>query len=175
MQEGKELAYCFRAAHTSEAREQRSRFPACVRSQTIRCISAAEKVCRSRNWLLFHIYQPICTQNTSVYHHTVSVSAAPYADTLNTLFTSGGQGTQIKYLSKSIIKYYTSTIKSTAFSILLEWKYKSTHFFMYLSKKVLIDLFCSFVIDYFITFYICAYFYNPTAQNTWDFPQISTI
>ncbi len=38
-----------------------------------------------------------------------------------------------------IIKYYSS--KSTAFSILLEWKYKSTQFFMYLSKKVLIDRF----------------------------------
>ncbi len=34
-----------------------------------------------------------------------------------------------------IIKYYSSKIKSTAFSILLEWKYKSTQFFMYLSKK----------------------------------------
>ncbi len=42
-----------------------------------------------------------------------------------------------------IIKYYSS--KSTAFSILLEWKYKSTRFFMYLSKKVLIDLFCNFI------------------------------
>ncbi len=39
------------------------------------------------------------------------------------------------------MKYYTSKIKSTAFSIVLEWKYKSTHFFMYLSKKVLIDRF----------------------------------
>ncbi len=68
-----------------------------------------------------------------------------------------------------IIKYYTSKIKSTA-SILLEWKYKSTHFFMYLSKKVLIDLFSNFVIDYLITFYICAYFNNPTAQNTCVFP-----
>ncbi len=40
-----------------------------------------------------------------------------------------------------IIKYYSSKSKSTAFSILLEWKYKSTQFFMYLSKKVLIDRF----------------------------------
>ncbi len=40
-----------------------------------------------------------------------------------------------------IIKYYSSKSKSTAFSILLEWKYKSTTFFMYLSKKVLIDRF----------------------------------
>ncbi len=48
-----------------------------------------------------------------------------------------------------IIKYYSS--KSTAFSILLEWKYKSTQFFMYLSKKVLIDRFIlQFYIDYFI-------------------------
>ncbi len=48
-----------------------------------------------------------------------------------------------------IIKYYSS--KSTAFSILLEWKYKSTRFFMYLSKKVLIDRFIlQFYIDYFI-------------------------
>ncbi len=34
-----------------------------------------------------------------------------------------------------ILKYYSSKSKSTAFSILLEWKYKSTPFFMYLSKK----------------------------------------
>ncbi len=48
-----------------------------------------------------------------------------------------------------IIKYYSS--KSTAFSILLEWKYKSTQFCMYLSKKVLIDRFIlQFYIDYFI-------------------------
>ncbi len=40
-----------------------------------------------------------------------------------------------------IVKYYSSKSKSTAFSILLEWKYKSTQFFMYLSKKVLIDRF----------------------------------
>ncbi len=45
-----------------------------------------------------------------------------------------------------IIKYYSSKSKSTAFSILLEWKYKSTPFFMYLSKKVLIDRFiCNFI------------------------------
>ncbi len=50
-----------------------------------------------------------------------------------------------------IIKYYSSKSKSTAFSILLEWKYKSTKFFMYLSKKVLIDRFIlQFYIDYFI-------------------------
>ncbi len=50
-----------------------------------------------------------------------------------------------------IIKYYSSKSKSTAFSILLEWKYKSTQFFMYLSKKVLIDRFIlQFYIDYFI-------------------------
>ncbi len=50
-----------------------------------------------------------------------------------------------------IIKYYSSKSKSTAFSILLEWKYKSTQFFMYLSKKVLIDRFnLQFYIDYFI-------------------------
>ncbi len=50
-----------------------------------------------------------------------------------------------------IIKYYSSKSKSTAFSILLEWKYKSTQFFMYLSKKVLIDIFIlQFYIDYFI-------------------------
>ncbi len=40
-----------------------------------------------------------------------------------------------------IVKYYSSKSKSTAFSILLEWKYKSTQFFMYSSKKVLIDRF----------------------------------
>ncbi len=45
---------------------------------------------------------------------------------------------------------------------------------MYLSKKVLMDRFIlQFYIDYLITFYICAY--NPTAQNTWDFPKITTI
>ncbi len=50
-----------------------------------------------------------------------------------------------------IIKYYSSKSKSTVFSILLEWKYKSTRFFMYLSKKVLIDRFIfQFYIDYFI-------------------------
>ncbi len=50
-----------------------------------------------------------------------------------------------------IIKYYSSKSKSTAFSILLEWKYKSTQFFMYLSKKVPIDRFIlQFYIDYFI-------------------------
>ncbi len=50
-----------------------------------------------------------------------------------------------------ILKYYSSKSKSTAFSILLEWKYKSTKFFMYLSKKVLIDRFIlQFYIDYFI-------------------------
>ncbi len=50
-----------------------------------------------------------------------------------------------------IIKYYSSKSKSTAFSILLEWKYKSTQFFMYLSKKVLVDRFIlQFYIDYFI-------------------------
>ncbi len=50
-----------------------------------------------------------------------------------------------------ILKYYSSKSKSTAFSILLEWKYKSTQFFMYLSKKVLIDRFIlQFYIDYFI-------------------------
>ncbi len=73
-----------------------------------------------------------------------------------------------------IIKYYSS--KSTAFSILLEWKYKSTQFFMYLSKKVLIDRFIlQFYIDYFISFYISTYFYNHTAQNTCVFPKITTI
>ncbi len=50
-----------------------------------------------------------------------------------------------------IVKYYSIKSKSTAFSILLEWKYKSTQFFMYLSKKVLIDRFIlQFYIDYFI-------------------------
>ncbi len=50
-----------------------------------------------------------------------------------------------------MVKYYSSKSKSTAFSILLEWKYKSTKVFMYLSKKVLIDRFIlQFYIDYFI-------------------------
>ncbi len=75
-----------------------------------------------------------------------------------------------------IIKYYSSKSKSTAFSILLEWKYKSTQFFMYLNKKVLIDRFIlQFYIDYFISFYISTYFYNHTVQNTWVFPKITTI
>ncbi len=46
-----------------------------------------------------------------------------------------------------ILKYYSSKSKSTAFSILLEWKYKSTPFFMYLSKKVLID---RFILQFYI-------------------------
>ncbi len=46
-----------------------------------------------------------------------------------------------------IIKYYSSKSKSTAFSILLEWKYKSTKIFMYLSKKVLID---RFILQFYI-------------------------
>ncbi len=50
-----------------------------------------------------------------------------------------------------IIKYYSIKSKSTAFSILLEWKCKSTQFFMYLSKKVLIYRFIlQFYIEYFI-------------------------
>ncbi len=50
-----------------------------------------------------------------------------------------------------MVKYYSSKSKSTAFSILLEWKYKSTKFFMYLSKKVLLDRFIlQFYLDYFI-------------------------
>ncbi len=45
---------------------------------------------------------------------------------------------------------------------------------MYLSKKVLIDRFIlQFYIDYFN--FILAHFYNSTAQNTWDFPKITTI
>ncbi len=52
-----------------------------------------------------------------------------------------------------IIQFYSSKSKSTAFSILLKWKYKSTQFFMYLSKKVLIDRFIlQFYIDYFILY-----------------------
>ncbi len=71
-----------------------------------------------------------------------------------------------------IIKYYSSKSKSTAFSILLKWKNKSTQFFMYLSKKVLIDRFIlQFYIDYFIKFYISTYFYNPTAQKPGFFPK----
>ncbi len=31
-----------------------------------------------------------------------------------------------------------------------------------------------FHIVYLIEFYISVYFYNPTAQNIWDFPQITT-
>ena len=44
---------------------------------------------------------------------------------------------------------------------------------MYLSKKVVIDRFIEqFYIGYLISFYISTYFfYNPTAQNTWDFFQ----
>ncbi len=50
-----------------------------------------------------------------------------------------------------IVKYYSSKSKSTAFSILLEWKYKSTKFFMYLSKKVLID---KFILQFYILYLI---------------------
>ncbi len=47
---------------------------------------------------------------------------------------------------------------------------------MYLSKKVQIDAFILlFYIDYLIQFYSCAFFNNPTAQNTWDFPKITPI
>ncbi len=47
---------------------------------------------------------------------------------------------------------------------------------MYISKKVLIDRFLlQFYIGYLIKFYIWAYFYNPTAQNTWVFPKITPI
>ncbi len=47
---------------------------------------------------------------------------------------------------------------------------------MYLSKKVLRDTFILlFYIDYLIKFYICAYFYYPTAQNTCDIPKITPI
>ncbi len=51
-----------------------------------------------------------------------------------------------------IVKYYSIKSKSTAFSILLEWKYKSTQFFMYLSKKVLIDIY--FAILYRLLYFI---------------------
>ncbi len=45
---------------------------------------------------------------------------------------------------------------------------------MYLSKKI--DRFIlQFNIDYLIKFYISTYFYNPTAQDTWNFPKITTI
>ncbi len=48
--------------------EQRSRcgFPSCVRSPTVPCISTAEKVVPGRNWLLFHIYRPVCTKYVSI-------------------------------------------------------------------------------------------------------------
>ncbi len=49
----------------------------------------------------------------------------------------------------TVYQWWTKYTDSTAFSILLEWKYKSTRFFMYLSKKVLIDRFIfQFYIDY---------------------------
>ncbi len=60
---------------------------------------------------------------------------------LNALLTSGGQSTQIKYLSKSsdtynkILLYNFTRVKVQKYAI----------FFMYLSKKVLIDLFCNFI------------------------------
>ncbi len=58
-----------------------------------------------------------------------------------------------------IIKYYSSKSKSTAFSILLEWKYKSTQFCMYLSKKVLIDRFIlQFYIDTLFNFILAHIF-----------------
>ncbi len=48
---------------------------------------------------------------------------------------------------------------------------------MYLSKTVLIidRVILQFYIDYLMKFYINAYFYKPTAQNTWDFLKITTI
>ncbi len=83
----------------------------------------------------------------------------------------------IKASTKCIKKRYDSSkSKSTAFSILLEWKNKSTEFVMYLSKTFLLDRFILlFYIDSLIKFYICTYFYSPTAQNTWDFPKITSI
>ncbi len=60
---------------------------------------------------------------------------------LNALLTSGGQSTQIKYLSKSsdtynkILLYNFTRVKVQKYAI----------FFMYLSKKVLIDLFSNFI------------------------------
>ncbi len=67
---------------------------------------------------------------------------------------SGGQSTQIKYLSKStdsIVKYYSSKSKSTAFSILLASESTKVLNFLCISKKVLIDrCILHFYIDYFI-------------------------
>ncbi len=45
---------------------------------------------------------------------------------------------------------------------------------MYLSKKVRIFM-LQFYIDYLIKFYVCAFFYNLTVQNTCDFPKTDSI
>ncbi len=63
-----------------------------------------------------------------------------------------------------IIKYYSS--KSTDFSILLEWKYKSTQFFMYLSKKVPIDLFSYYnMTEHILAYWRFSKHSSLTAQN----------
>ncbi len=74
----------------------------------------------------------ICTRNCIVL--TIDPTFSPVVDKVHR------SSTWVK-VQIHIVKYYSSKSKSTAFSILLEWKYKSTQFFMYLSKKVLIDRF----------------------------------
>ncbi len=127
--------------------------------------------------LLIRLITCDMTYNQVWWPHTRNLCSAINPSKAHTHTASGGHrsSTWVKVQIR-VIKYYSSKSKSTAFSILLEWKYKSTQFFMYLSKKVLIDRFIlQFYIDYFISFYISTYFYNPTAQNTWVFPKITTI
>ncbi len=63
------------------------------------------------------------------YIHALKLLDMTYSYYIRLLFCSGGRSTQIKYLSKSTDTYYKILLqkrKSTAFSILLEWKYKNT-------------------------------------------------
>ncbi len=113
--------------------------------------------------------------SSRIMHHVTKLKSSQ-TGFLNTVVGKVHRSSTWVKVQIRIIKYYSIKSKSTAFSILLEWKYKSTQFFMYLSKKVLIDRFIlQFYIDYFISFYISTYFYNHTAQNTWVFPKITTI
>ncbi len=139
--------------------------------------------CRDWNETSMNLHITSALLNTTEIPHAPPYSAHADKNTLS--FERGSPRAVVDKVHRSstwvkvqirIIKYYSSKSKSTAFSILLEWKYKSTGFFMYLSKKVLIDRFIfQFYIDYLRSFYISTYFYNPTAQNTWDFPKITTI
>ncbi len=68
-----------------------------------------------------------------IYTHALKLLDTTYSYYIRLLFCSGDEvhksSTWVK-VQIHIIKYYSSKSKSTAFSILLEWKYKSTQLFM---------------------------------------------